>query len=934
MYVQLILPLALGESYHYRLDNDNSTTNAPLVGRRVVVSFGPKRFFTGVITKVSKDLPPGLENRRIKVIDRLLDEQPILSQSDLDLWEWVADYYHCTVGQVMRTAMPSGLLPESKTLIYLNPDFVSNEPLCEQDYLLLDALKAEGDKGLTLQRLQTILTQNLNASYQRLLSLGAIHTEETVISRYRPRMRACLRLVEAYRSPEGLTRAYETLTRSKRQQEILADFLNCLEDAQLGLADSLPRQSLSKNDSTRMALIRKLVERGIMEVVEEVESRLGRAEYPSNASDSRLSPLTQGGERLGSNPLALAFQTSDEGRANLSNLSHQTYDGVGANLSSPSLQTSDEGRANLSNLSFQTSDGGGANLLNLSHQTSDEDGANLSNLAGASTYESHNTLRLDKAISYLSTSSIRDKQVATIQLVRACIESGHQVLVLSPSAEGVPSASEYLKALEYAAQGRLYYYHPQISEDKRTELFQLLATQDTPCLILGTRSAVFLPFTRLGLIIVDDEQEYMYKQQHIAPYYHARDVALYLAQTRGVRLLLTSATPSAEATFNTLRGKYHPLDIPEKPIPSEELPSIKYIDIATLRRKGLMPYNTSISPPLKEEIEQTLARGERVLLLQNRRGYAHHLHCRVCNKSIDCPRCNVSLNYYATERLLRCLYCDHLQAMPLQCPHCHQMQVESPQGLKPALHLVGFGAERVAEEVEDLFPDSRVMRLDSDSLQTTKRRSELHARIAAGDVDIIVGTQLIKGQPIWDNIGLIAVIQLESLIAKADFRNSERVYQLLYQLMLHTRHEGTSNPSQLVIQTNDTAQPFLAQLKARDYKGFIQGELQERQVSQFPPFTRMSTITLKGFDEALVIRTGEALRSYLAQHLEGIALSELSAPSIARIDGQYIRQIVCRRPYKRSYHQERRAMTLAEQQLRHYLPESRRVQIHYDIDPL
>lgn len=837
MYAELILPLALSESYHYRLDLFEGSTTEMLVGRRALVSFGPKRFYTGIIASVSHQPPPDLSGKQLKAIDRLLDDRPIVSQVELDFWRWVADYYHCTLGQVMRTALPSGLLPESKTLIYLNPDFSAGEGLTSQDYLFLDALQSEGERGLSLQSLQSRLGRtSLTASYHRLLALGAIHTEETILCRYRPRMRAYLRLGEEYRSCEGVERAYELLRRSKRQQEVLADFLNALEDAQLGFADSLARQSISQNDSGRMALLRKLIERGILEVVEQAESRLEQ--------DSKQSP------RVGREVVGQAL------------------------------------------------------------------------------------LVLPKTLNYLSLSNVKDKQLATIQLVAQYIRAGKQVLLLSPSVQDMPSAADFLQALERAAEGRLYHYHPQTSEDKRTELFRLLSTSTAPCLILGTRSAVFLPLHHLGLIIVDEEQEYMYKQQHIAPYYHARDIALYIAQTRGVQLLLTSATPSAEATFNMLRGKYHLLDYPSAPIRSHELPILKLIDTATLRHKRQMSPESSISKPLQVLIGQTLARGERVLLLQNRRGYAHHLHCKVCGQSINCPRCSVSLNYYASDRQLRCLYCSYVQPLPNVCPHCLAAQVESPQGLKPALHLVGFGAERVEEELVELFPDSRIMRLDSDSLQSAKRRSELHARIASGDVDIIIGTQLIKAQPIWDNIGLVAVVQLESLISKADFRNGERVYQLLYQLMLHTRHEGQASDCIFAIQTNDLEHPFLTQLGERDYKSFIKAELRARQLTHFPPFTRMSTITLKGFDETLVVESGQMLVLYLRQHLEGIELSDLSAPSITRIDGQYIRQIVCRRPYNLPYHQERKAMTLAEQQLRYYMPTSRRVQIYYDIDPL
>lgn len=830
MYVELILPLAVEQSYHYKLEqnlfalSDSST----LVGRRAIVSFGRKRFYTGIIASVSTSLPIELKDKELKAIERILDERPIVSPEQLSLWQWMSSYYNCLVGQVMRLALPSGLMPESKTLIFLHEDYISTHALSEDEYRILDILSAGGKEGMTLDTLNTRLGKRATSAYLHLLQLGAIHTEETVICRYKPRLKAYLQLNESYRSEEGLALAFTEMKRAVKQQELLELFLSRLDSSGLGLEGLIPRLDISHGDSARSALIKKIVERGVWQLIEQAESRIANTPETSLVSKRELP-----------------------------------------------------------------------------------------------------TLVLPKGVTYLETKGVQSKELAIISLVKQYISEGKQVLLLSPSAHDAPNAEEYLTALAEASSQHLYYYHPQISEAKRTELYQHLSYTDEACLIIGTRSAVFLPLQKLGLIIVDEEHEYLYKQQYTAPLFHARDVALYLGAKRAVEVLLTSSTPSAETLFNTLRGKYHKLSLDEHS-PTRLLPEIQTIEIQEAREKKQMPYGTSISPKLKGIIQQTLIEGRRVLLLQNRRGYAPYVQCAVCEQGITCPHCDVSLNYYSSNRLLRCHYCGHTAPMPRSCPNCGESQIEHKGQTKPALRLIGYGSERIEEEVSELFPEARILRIDSDSLQSASRRAEVHERIKAGDVDIIVGTQLIKGQPLWDNVGLIGVVQLDAILGYPDFRSGERAYQLLYQLMLRS----SSQDCKLVVQTANADNPFLLSLKQKDYHIFIQHQLAERQIANFPPFCRLSIITMKGFSEEQVVHTAESFVLYLRQHLAGISVSDVQEPSVARIDGQYIREIVCRRPYSMSYSREREGMVKAEAQLRHFLPECKRVQIIYNIDPL
>lgn len=837
LYVTLILPLALREAYHYSVDELTlSAYPKPeaLIGCRAVVSFGRKAFNTGIIDSICDKLPEGIAPENIKPISYLLDEAPLVPPEQLQLWHWVADYYLCHIGQVLRTAMPGALLPESQTRLFLNENFCSEQALSELEYRILDTLRSAGAEGMKIELLRTRLGERINRAYTRLVELGAIYSEERVISRYRPRLKTYIELAPDYRSEEGIARAFEQLKRAKRQQDILTDFLRMLTEAELPLSGSIARERLSRGDSQRSTLIKKIAERGIWHLEERRESRI----LPPRAT--RYYP----------------------------------------NEDAPTTPT-----------------------------------------------------ELPQGVSYVDSSDLEAKEILILQLVRYHTERGEQVLLLSPSAHDAPSAEPYLRSLSEASRGRLYYYHPQTSEAKRTELYKHLAESEEPCLVIGTRTSVFLPMKRLALIIVEEEQEYMYKQQFVPPYFHARDVALYLGANRGIRVLMTSSSPSAETLFNVLRGKYHRLPLGgSQPV---QLPPIQCIDIAQERRRRQMPPGTSISAPLHRAIEQVLHRGQRVLLLQNRRGYAPYTLCRACGEGIKCPHCDLSLSYYASERLLRCHYCDYISPLPSACPHCASTQVEERGQTKPALALLGYGVERVAEEVEEHYPEASVLRIDSDSLQSAKARLALHERLGAGDADIIVGTQLIKGQPLFENIGLIALVHLDAMLSFPDFRSSERAYQVLYQLMLRATRSQSQPPTQVIIQTSKPEQPFIARLREQDYLGFIKAELSERQMMHFPPFVRLSSIRFKGFDEALTEEIAQAFSLHLGQLLPKHAISHAHKPTIGRIDGQYIREVICRRPFQEPYREEREAMRSVETMLaQRHSHAYKRVQIHYNIDAL
>lgn len=827
-FVEVILPLALEQTYHYIVDNNVYPTPSDITGCRVVVSFGKRRFYTGVVVNVSTDAPVGVSLESVKKVETILDDSPLVSKEQIALWFWIADYYCCSIGQVMRIALPGGLIPDSQTLIFLNEDFVAVNPLSRIEYILLDALSKEGKKGGTFERLQSKVGESISSAYDHLLSLGAIYTEELIKPRYKPRLKVYLQLSATYQSKEGIVRAYEKIGRSPAKTRLLMHFEDRLQVDASGFAGLIERDVITNGKANQLALVRKLVELGIFQIVQGVDSRI------------KVS------ERL------------------------------------PAEHT----------------------------------GINI---------------ELTKPVTLLETRVLETKELVMINLVSQEIAKGNQVLMLSPSAYSMPSASIYLQALEQAACGHLHYYHSNLNEQKRTELYKYLSSTDKPCLVLGTRSAVFLPLSRLSLIIIDEEQEYLYKQQFVTPYFHARDVSLYLAGQRGIKLLLTSMSPSAETLFNVLRGKYARLVWG-----NQEMHSFpKRVNLQTINLKATQRFGRhTITESLKQEIVETLAKGNRVLIIHNRRGYAPYLICRACSSPIKCPYCDVSLSYYSSKSLLSCHYCGYKTLFSNICPYCHESKVQYRGEVRPALDMIGSGVERIEDEINDLFPDARVLRLDSDSLQSSKQRLEINTQIEAGEVDIIVGTQLIKSQPIWDNIGLIAVVQLDDILGYPDFRAGERAYQFLYQLWLYSIQMHQRTDVKMVIQTTDTEHPFIAAYKLADYSAYIQRELKERERYRWSPFMRISYIIFKSADVYLLDRVAQTYALYLGQYLSNELVGPVQTPSVGRIEGAYIRQIVCRRPFNVSYKGEREAFRQVKQRLLEIMPEVRKVQIIYNIDPL
>lgn len=831
IYVEVIVPLPLQATYSYAVSAELLSGHPGLTaGYRVVVPFGRKRYYTGIVRSVVDGSTEGM-----KQVEQILDDRPLVTEQAMQLWEWVAYYYMAPLGSVMRAALPAGLILESKTVVTLVEDFEAQEALSQLDTEILDTLSAQPTKSLLVQQLESKLGRHLARPLLRLLAAGAVTAGEVIQQKYRPRQIKHLQLAGTYsQSPEAADQAYLLLSRSVRQSELLTHFFDLLEKRQLPLSASLPRAEVLAGIPGGDAALRGLMSKGILTQIEVQRSRLdslGLSPEPAGSAE-RADQLTA--------PVTLYY-----------------------------------GR------------------------------------------------------------EVAAKEEFLLGQVRRTLDEGGQVLFLTPSVHSVPSALGFLRRLAAVSGGSYRPYHTLVNEAIRVETYLQLRDLTEPVVVVGTKGAVFLPLPRLKLIVIDEEQEYLYKEQQSAPYYHARDVALWRAYQQGAQVLLASLTPSAESLFNAGRGKYAFIHPEERHSEELVLPPLESIDLDGLRAAREMPYGYTISPYLYEQIRATRERGEKVLLLQNRRGYAPYVKCQNCGERITCPNCDVSLTYHRGQDLLLCRYCGHSEPLPTRCPSCGAEEVVSKRGEKaPALRQIGYGIERVEEELKKSLPDYSVLRIDTETLSSQRRRLELLQQIEEGEADILLGTQLIKSQPIWENVGLVAVVQLDAVLGFPDFRSEERAYQLLYQLRLRLgQPQGKALP-QFLIQVGGAEKPFISELRRGDYEDFLHGVLALREATHFPPFTRVTYLWLKARDERLLSAVAFALARYLQGLLPREAVSDAVTPAIGRIDSMYIRQIVLRRPFTTPYQQERAAVSSALAQLRLAYPDSSKVSISIDVDPL
>lgn len=824
-YADVILPLPLEGYFTYQVPAELAGKIVP--GARVVVQFGAKKVYSALVRNVHQNKPEGIS---AKVIEAPLDDRPILPESVLQLWDWIATYYHCTIGEVFKAALPSGLKLESETRISLNDSNGKAEParLTPKETLLLDIIREK--KSISVFDLNnTTLKKGTLPVLKELLKKGMIHIDEELRESYKARTETMVILGPAMVSEEKLLRTLDLLIKIPRQREMLYHFLQENEDNKELKSKALPKKALLMKSGASQAVFSGLVKKGILAVYEQPIDRL----------------KTAGAATRESYPLNPAQQTA----------------------------------LNEIEASF-----------------------------------------LQHPVTLLHGVTSSGKTEIYIQLIEKCLQEGKQVLYLLPE---IGLATQMIGRLLEVFGHQVGVYHSRFSDAERVEIWNKVlhftpgSKEASHQLIVGTRSAIFLPFSSLGLIIVDEEHENSYKQYDPAPRYHARDSAVVLGTMLKIPVLMGTATPAVETYYNARSGRYGLVELKER-YSQVELPEIVTADLKrAYQRKSMRSY---LTPELYEEVAAALEKKEQVIIFQNRRGFSPFVECKSCGWIPKCIHCDVSLTYHKNGHRLVCHYCGYSVYYPSVCGACQSEDISNK----------GFGTEKVEEELAQLFPEAAIERLDLDATRSKKAFENILQRFDRGDTDILVGTQMITKGLDFEHVRVVGILNADNLLNFPDFRSHERSYQLMAQVS--GRAGRRNKQGKVVIQTSQPDHFIIQKVVANDYEGMYRQQLAERKDFKYPPFYRIIRITLRHRDlpelDRIAKECAEALRSKFGNRLLGPEY-----PAISRIKLLYLKQMWLKLEREIS-------VTGAKRQMQQLLEsvksreKNKTVQIIVDVDPM
>lgn len=818
-FADVILPLPLYRYFTYRIPADMQGRLRQ--GHRVVVSFGRAKFYTAIVVALHDTEPQGYE---VKEIATLLDDEPIVLRPQLKFWEWIADYYLCSVGDVYKAALPSGLKLESETSLAINPDFEEavDERLSEREAILMQALSTQG--RLTVHELekQTGLRNTLPV-LRRLVEREAIFVSERIRSNYKPKTEVCVRLSFEQGNQEALRSAFELVKRSKQQETLLLSFLDLSHFMQPGNYVEVSRTALLERAGVSAAVLAGVVNKGIMQTYKREISRF-------------------------------------------------------------------------------------ANVVRHCCEL-----PTLSNEQSRALCEIYTTFR-DKSVTLLHGVTSSGKTEIYTHLIDNALQQGRQVLYLVPE---IALTTQLTERLQRVFGDKLLIYHSRFSDNERVEIWHKMLRSREPRVVLGVRSSIFLPFHNLGLVIVDEEHETSYKQYDPAPRYHARNAAIVLAQMYDAKVLLGSATPAVESYYNAQCGKYGLVELLTR-YSNNPLPEVRTIDMREQRRKKLARGN--FSEPLIEEVHKALKREEQIILFQNRRGFAPMVECRECAWVPKCTQCDVSLTYHKRDNRLVCHYCGYSCEVPRICPAC----------LQPTIEVRGFGTERIEEDVEQIFPDTPLARMDMDTTRSRNAYQEIIDDFAAGKSKILIGTQMVTKGLDFDRVSIVGILSADSMLLFPDFRAHERAFQMMAQVA--GRSGRGKSRGVVFLQTSQPQLPIIEQVIQHDYVGMYREQLSQRQTFGYPPFTRLIYIYLKHRDEAL-LDTLSHQYAVLLRKVFGERVLGPDNPPVARIQSLYIRKIMLKVETSASMAQVK---DLLRQIYERSLVDERfkSLTLYYDVDPM
>ena len=521
---------------------------------------------------------------------------------------------------------------------------------------------------------------------------------------------------------------------------------------------------------------------------------------------------------------------------------------------------------------------------------------------------------LGKNVTLLHGVTSSGKTEIYIHLIRQALEKKQQVLYLLPE---IALTVQIMQRLQHVFGNRLGIYHSKYSDAERVEIWQKQLSPHPYDVILGARSAVFLPFQHLGLVIIDEEHETSYKQQDPMPRYHARSAAIVLAQMFGAKTLLGTATPSTETYYNAKTGKYGLVEIFQR-YKGIELPEIQVVDVKDLQHRKMM--NGPFSPILLNKVREALEHGEQAILFQNRRGYAPVIECKQCGWVPHCQHCDVSLTLHRNLNQLTCHYCGYTYQVPTECPAC---------GCKE-LRTKGYGTEKIEAEVQDIFPEARIARMDLDTTRSRSAYERIISDFASGRTNLLIGTQMISKGLDFDKVSVVGILNADSMLNYPDFRAYEHAFMMMAQVSGRAGRKGKRGL--VILQTKSPDLPIIQQVVRHDYAAHYQSLIVERQQFHYPPYYRLVYVYLKHKQDWVVDTAAVEMASRLRQWF-GARLLGPDKPAVAKVKSLSIRKLVLKLELGINMGDVRKYLALAQQQM---LQDKRYVslQIYYDVDPL
>jgi primosomal protein N' (replication factor Y) len=779
LFVNVILPIPIHTEFTYRIPHEMN--DLVCVGIRVIVPFGKSKLHTGIITKISETAPI---DYTAKYVEHILDEKPIITSQQYQLWKWISSYYMCSIGEVMNAALPSNFKLASETKVALHPEYAENSfNLDEREKEIVEILEIK--ESLDLKEISEIVgIKTVHHIIKKLYEKRILLPFEELNNRYRAKTALYVSVHPKYTDENKLNNLITELEVQKKSEKLLHALLSILS-------------------------LMNSAEGGFHPIEKKELIKLG-------VSSSSLSTLEK--------KCIIEIDTYAISRFKEKN---QEQDVLKA----------------------------------------------LSDSQTVALEEIQNTF-LSQNVTLLHGVTGSGKTEIYVQMIQEQLDLGKQILFLLPE---IALTTQLIRRLSHYFGDLVGVYHSRFNQNERIDIWNHVLNNDFNRfrIILGARSSVFLPFQNLGLIIVDEEHEPSFKQYDPAPRYNARDVAVILGHQFKAKVLLGSATPSMESYQNAKSGKYGLVEL-NKRFGNILMPEIFCADLKKERKQKTL--NSHFSSFLLEHISEVLKAKEQIILFQNRRGYTPLWNCEICSWTPKCKHCDVSLTYHKHVNQLKCHYCGYVSPPIGSCKSCGSNR----------LKMLGFGTEKIEDELQLIFPDSKIQRLDLDATRSKNAYENIINDFESRKIDILIGTQMVSKGLDFDHVSLVGILDADLLLNRPDFRAFERSFQLMSQVA--GRSGRKHKRGKVILQTSDPDNWVIRKVIEHDYIGFYESEIVERKNFFYPPFFKIIAFTLKSKDDLLLNEASQ----HFANELRAIFKERVMGPEypvIKKIQNNFLKVI-------------------------------------------